>query len=370
MGSSDNLTKYTGSNYEDLGIKNGMTLDIVITNIIESVLALKNNKIDIDGTILPINEAISFINNKSSEINSDKIILNGDYEIGISMATQPFLSKSFSYTTDITANNLIYSFDFNSIKENLPADYNLIHIRTTASSILNSTIPNTLIQDNDRIAGTIAIPLTSLPANVRTDIRYNTPNGDIVLNASMPITSALKTTGIIVLNINDYTTNKSTNKSITDWSKVITSQINNINNVKNQLDQFMISGFENVPEQKGILNCISALTSICDSVIKDIEDLNTLSIPDFGTCVGSKNGSPQDAVDALSQAHITQQAEINKLKLELENQNKEINNLRGFYSSIVNDQSGGTLSTQNIGTNTDGTVTVIKGGCGAGGTCP
>ncbi len=195
-------------------------------------------------------------------------------------------------------------------------------------------------------------------------------NGDIVLNASMPITSALKTTGIIVLNINDYTTNKSTNKSITDWSKVITSQINNINNVKNQLDQFMISGFENVPEQKGILNCISALTSICDSVIKDIEDLNTLSIPDFGTCVGSKNGSPQDAVDALSQAHITQQAEINKLKLELENQNKEINNLRGFYSSIVNDQSGGTLSTQNIGTNTDGTVTVIKGGCGAGGTCP
>jgi hypothetical protein len=366
MTTSDNLVKYTGQSIPELGIANGMSMDIVFNRLLSSFLELKNQKVELDGSTFSPMEAISTINNKASNITSDNIRINGDFEIGTSMATQPFLDKSFTYNIDLSGNNLTYSFNYNSIKDNLPSGYNLIYIRTTASSIQSA--PNTLIQDNDKLSGVVSIPFDKLPANVKTDIRFNTPQGDILLSTTNPIISAVKSTGTIVLDIKDLTTNKQTNSSITDWSKSLTSQINNISNIKNQLDQFTLGGFENVPDQKGIFNCIGTLSSICDSVIKNVKDLSTVSIPNFGTCVGSTTGSPQDAIDALSKVYLSQKEEISTLKGQLDEQNKSITNLTGFYSSIVNSPSGGSLSTQEI-TGSPSGGTVITGGSCPGGRC-
>lgn len=369
MTGSDNLIKYTGPNISELGITNGMSLDTVLSKVTSAIVEVRSQKVTLDGNTMSPTDAIQQTYQKASNITSDNIKLNGDFEIGTSMATQPFLNKSFQYSIDLVGSNLTYSFNYNSIKDNLPANYNLIYIRTTASSIQGSN-PNTLIQDNDKLSGVISIPFDKLPANVKTDIRFNTPQGDILLSTTNPIISAVKSTGTIVLDINDLTTNKTSNSSITDWSKVVTAQVNNINNIKNQLDQFSLSGFENVPEQKGIFNCIGALSGICDGMIKNINDLGTVIMPDFGTCAGSTTGTPQDAINALSSAYKKQGEEIGALRDQISKQNKSIENLDGFYSSIVNSQSGGTLSTQQI-TNTpdsSGTVIITGGGC-PGGRC-
>lgn len=372
---SDNQTKYTGPSIEELGISNGMMLDVVLTRVTSALIEVRNQKVELDGQKISPIAAIERIDGSIKNFNSDNVKLNGDFETGISMATQPFLNKSFTYTTDIIANNLTFSFNYNSIQENLPSNYNLIYIRNTASSINGST-SNSLIQDNDKLSGVLSIPFDRLPANIRTEIRYNTPDGDILLSASLPIISAVKNSGVIVFDIKDLTTNKKSNSSITDWSKSLTAQINNINNVKNQLDSFTLQGFENVPNQKGIFNCIGALSSICDNVIKNVNSLGTVTMPDFGSCVGgtsssvgTKTGTPQEAIDSLSSVINSQNQEINSLKTQIAEQTKNINNLSGFYSSIVNSQSGGTLSTQEItGGTTEGSPIVITGSC-PGGRC-
>ena len=366
MTGSDNLIKYTGNNIPELGITNGMSLDLVLNRVTEAIVEVRNQKVVLDGNTMSPISAIEQTYQKASNLNSDNIKLNGDFEIGTSMATQPFLNKSFTYSIDLIGNNLTYSFNYNSIKENLPANYNLISISTTAST-LQTESSNTLIQNNDKLSGVISIPFNKIPANVKTEIRFNTPQGDIILSTTNPIISAVKSTGTIVLDIKDFTTNKTSNSSITDWSKSLTAQISNINNIKNQLDQFKLGGFENIPEQKGIFNCIGALSSICDGVIKNVNSLSTVSIPNFGTCVGSTTGTPQDAIDALSKVYLSQKDEISTLKGQIAEQTKSINSLTGFYSSIVNSPSGGSLSTQEItGSPTDGGTVVITGG----GSCP
>lgn len=369
MTGSDNLIKYTGKSIPELGITNGMSLDNVLSMVTSAIIEVRNQKVTIDGTEMSPIRAIEQTYQKATNITSDNIKLNGEYEIGISMAAQPFLNKSFEYSIDLIGGNLTYSFNYNSIKDDLPANYNLIYIRTTASSLQNNN-PSSLIQDNDKLSGVISIPFERLPANIKTDIRFNTPTGDILFSSTNPIISAVKSKGIIVLDINDLTTNKSNDSSITDWTKVVTAQINNINNIKNQLDKFSLSGFENVPEQKGIFNCIGALSSICDGMIKEINDLGTVTMPDFGTCAGATTGTPQEAIYSLTSAYKKQVEEINSLRILIENQTKEINNLSGFYSSIVNSQSGGSLSTQQItGTPTQGGTVVITGGGCPGGHC-
>ena len=369
MTGSDNLIKYTGSNIPELGITNGMSLDLVLNRVTAAIVEVRNQKVTIEGTQMSPIAAIEQTYQKASNITSDNIKLNGDYEIGNSMATQPFLNKSFQYSIDLVGSNLTYSFNYNSIKDDLPANYNLIYIRTTASSLQNSN-PNTLIQDNDKLAGVISIPFDKLPANVKTDIRFNTPQGDILLSSTNPIISAVKATGIIVLDIKDLTTNKTSNSSITDWSKAVSAQVNNINNIKNQLDQFSLSGFDNIPNQKGIFNCIGALSSICDGMVKNINNLGTVTLPDFGACAGSTTGTPQEAIDSLSAAYKKQVEETNTLRNQIADQTKQISNLQGFYSSIVNSQSGGSLSTQEItGTPSDGGTVVITGGGCPGGRC-
>ncbi|MFZ1704452.1 MAG: thioredoxin family protein [Saprospiraceae bacterium] len=344
---STNLVKYTGVSYPEMGIENGDDLGSVLNKIVKYVLTFTNKKVSLsspDANEVDIFSAIGLLDHNINNINSDNINFNGGgiFDNGVTATSIPLLNKTNSYTTSINADKLIYSFDLSNLGKDLPSGYNLIYTTTRAYNVNPSK--NSLIQDNRSISGTIQISLNSLPVYIETEARFNTPDGDIILKSTNPITSATKGSGSVIFEVQDYTTNKTTKTSVSDWSNTISSKIIALDNLKNQINTFKISGLENIPEQQGLLQCISTLYSFCDSLKGELTSLGTLNIPELGSCAKNTNGTVQEGINNLFKAFKEQETTIKNLKTSNENLKTIVQQVNGYYSDIVNGASGGTLN--------------------------
>lgn len=344
---STNLVKYTGVSHPEMGVENGDNLGSVLNNIVKYVLNFTNKKVSLsspDSKELDIFSAIGTLDGNINNINSDNISFNGDttFDTGITEAALPLLNKTHTYTTSTNTGTFIYNFDLTNLNKELPSGYNLIYTTTRAYSM--SSTRNSLIQDNRSISGIIQMGIESLPVYIETEARFNTPNGDIILKSTNPITSAIKGSGSVVFDVQDYTTNKKTSTSVSDWSKMISSKLLELNNLKNQISTFKISGLENIPEQQGLLQCVGNLYSFCDSLKGELTSLGTVNLPELGSCAKNTIGTVQEGIDNLFAAFKEQESALKTLKVSNESLKTQVQSMTSYYSAIVNGASGGTFN--------------------------
>lgn len=366
---STNLVKYNGNSYPELGISNGDDLNNVLANLSATLKGIMDKKVSVSDKEMDIYSAIDTLHKNVSEISSDNISFNGNitYDPGTTAAANPLLNKAHKYETSLSGTNFLYAFDLSSLNTDLPANYNLISTRTRAYSMKGNVSRNTLMQDNDNLSGVIQLQADRLPVYIETEAMFNTPNGDIILKSNHPVTSAMTASGDIIFEVKDYTSDKKTNTTISDWSNNISSKILKLDNIKSQIDKFSVSGLENVPNQQGLLSCVGSLYSFCDKLKSDLTSLGKVNMPKLGPCVESTTGSVQDAFDLVYNVQKDQDQKL--LTLQESNQNllSELNGIRDFYSNILSNQSGGSF---NINPSASGDGTVPSGGNGCpGGRC-
>lgn len=348
---STNMVKYTGASNPVIGINNGDSLEIVLNKISAFILNFTERKISLsspESKEVDIFSAIDVLDKNVSGINSDNINYKGNitFDKGTSSAAVPLLNKVHTFSTSINGTSYIYTFDLSGLKKDIPSTYNLIYVNTRAWSMNSGR--NSLIQSNDSISGVIQIPLEKLPVYIETEVRFNTPNGDIILKSTNPITSAIKLTGNTIFEVSDYTTNKETNTSMSGWSEIVTSKILQLDNIRNQIDTFQITGLENISDQQGLFQCIGSLYSFCDSLKKDITSLGTVNLPEIGSCAAKTSGTLQEGIDNLYTAMKEQQSIISTLKQSNDILKSQISGLNSYYSAIVNGPSGGTFNLASV----------------------
>ena len=363
---STNLVKYNGSSFKELGINNGDDLNTVLANLAYKVKEIMDRKVSVSEQEMDIYSAIDELGKNVSNINSDNISFAGNitYDPGVTSAAVPLLNKSNKYSTSLNGNFFLYSFDLSSLSVDLPANYNLVYTRTKAYSMNATVTKNTFIQDNSNISGVIQFQVERLPVYIETEAMFNTPNGEILLRSNNPITSAMVGSGEIIFEVKDYTSNKKTNTSISDWSNIISSKLLSLDNIKSQIDKFSVTGLENIGDQKGLLSCVGSLYSFCDKLKSDLTSLGKVNLPKIGPCVESSTGSMQQGFDLVFNVQKDQETKLKNLEEANNNLLSELNGIRDYYSSILNNQSGGSLNINPLTSVPSGETGCPSGNCG------
>ena len=141
MKAVDSTIKYTGKDFPEIGIRNGMSYDVLMNNLLSYFGQSTNKKI----SLLPVNdksvgieEAISFLLENVGTVSTDNIKYTGKayFDSGVTSMAIPVMNKNLKWETSLMGDYVIYSFDFSDLYDSLPEGYYAQDPRTRVSGLL------------------------------------------------------------------------------------------------------------------------------------------------------------------------------------------------------------------------------------------
>lgn len=317
----DSTIKYSGKDFPELGIRNGMSYDVLLNTLLSKVQNNKSvNLLPIEDKTVTIEEAISYLLNSLGKTTTDDIKYNGKlyFDSGITSLAIPVLNKNIKWETSLIGDNIIYSFNFSEVYDSLPDGYYAQDPRTRVSGLIFNG--STIIRESSSKIGTLQIPFDRLPASAETEIRVLTSQGDLILRANVTIASATKGTGSAIFEVKDYSSNKKQETNLTIWGDLVSSKIAEVVSFADQIKKFSISGLKNVKDQSGLMQVIGNLSGELDTTITNLNKLNTVLIPgttehvDIQTALNYLSGRNNSVVNQISDLSKL----VNTLKKEVE----------------------------------------------------
>ena len=298
MKAVDSTIKYTGKDFPEIGIRNGMSYDVLMNNLLSYFGQSTNKKI----SLLPVNdksvgieEAISFLLQNAGTVSTDNIKYTGKayFDSGVTSMAIPVMNKNLKWETSLMGDYVIYSFDFSDLYDSLPEGYYAQDPRTRVSGLLVNG--STIIRESSSKLGALQIPFDRLPANAETEIRVLTAQGDIVLRANVSVSTASKGAGTAIFEVKDYSSNRKQETTLTLWGDVLSSKIAEVVSFIDQVKKYNVKGLANISDQTGLIQSVNNLHGLVDKTITDITNLNKVLIP------GTTNyGTIQEALNYLN----------------------------------------------------------------------
>ena len=356
MNTSSNTIKYNGPDFKEIGVQNGMSLNDVLSKLNDVILTLKSNEVSLgpEEKPLPIKDAVLTLNERLSKIKAEDVLFESmpSFPNALSYDAVKVKSEKITVNYDLSGSYLVFTFDYSPFTK-----YGNSFIYKTRLYGKN-VAGNILTQENNQVSGTISIPIEAIPAFIDISILIKSPNGDISLSNTQNVFSAHKRTEQVVFDVKDFMSSKQSGKKLTDYLENMFSRVNEVSTIKDVVDKYEVSDLENIPNQKGMLQIVSTLLSFSDTLKSKTDSLDKINIPGRNTEL-----SIQSAFDLVGDMYAGLTQELKKKDDQILALNQEVIKLQGFYSSIVNSQSGGSL-TLSGGTTGSGSG---PGGCfGAG----
>jgi thioredoxin 1 len=358
MNTNSSNTRYNGPSIPFIGVETGMGLNEVVSRFATAFGSILNQKVSLgeDNKEMSLTEAVSHVNSKISNLKINDIAFD----------SLPQTSRALSYdglkimdikmpiSYSVSGENLVVSYNFTSLQS-----YGVLNAKVRYVGNIQGA--NRVIQDTSSVSGSVNIPLTSMPGSVTISVVLNTKTGDILLDKNIPVFSAQNKTETINFDIRDYSSDGQV-KTFDDYISYIDRKIQEVSVFRDLIQKTEVQDGKNLPGQKGLLSLIPSVFSFSDDLKTQIDEMNKISIPG-----AQKEFTPQTAFDYVMDGYTAIQSLIKQKDSEIQNLQSEVRNLRGFYSSIVNNMSGGstTIVGQSVGSSPGGCV---GAGCGGGGT--
>lgn len=356
MNTNTSNVRYNGKSIDSVGIKAGMTLNEVMEQFFIVLESIKNQKVSLggDNKEMSVSEAVSHVNSKIANLKINDIAFTSlpQTSRALSYDGLKVMDSKIPVTYSVSGENMVLSYDFTPLQS-----YGILNAKVRYVGNVQGV--NRLIQDTSSMSGSVNIPLISIPGSVTMNLVINTKNGDILLDKNIPIFSAQNRSETINFDIRDYSSGNQV-KTFDDYMSYIDRKIQEVSVFSDLIQKTELPDGKNLPGQKGLLNIIPSVFSFSDELKTQVDDMNKISIPG-----AQKEFTPQTAFDYIMDSYTTMMGVLKQKDLDIQNLQSEVRNLKGFYSSIVNNVSGGstTIVGQSVGSSPGG---CIGAGCGGG----
>lgn len=354
MSSTTSNIRYTGKTYETLGINNGDTLTSVIEKVNSALKHIEGKTISVgkDGIDKRPEDLILEIYDRLSNLNISDIAFSFP-KTGTALSYKGIeamgLKVPVSYS--VVGENYVFDFDYTVLSS-------LGSVTARTKYFGNSGAANRVLAENNSLTGVLNMPISSVPGMIDINVVVNTSEGDLIMTKTVSIYSVSPRKENLIFVVNDLTTSPSNGDNFNSFLIDLDKKITELSVIKDLVQKYEIPGQDNLPAQKGVLNALSTIFSFSDKLKTDIATLDKISISG-----AQKDFSINEAFEYVMDGY-------NILKNDLIEKNKqilflteELNSVKGFYSDIVNNLSGGGTTLVNQSTGSGGCI-----GAGCGGT--
>src|SRR5690606_35168470 len=276
MNTASSNIKYNGQDVQEFGIKNGDSLNDVISKFLEGISGFMKTKIQSGSEEEPmdVHKAVQTISDKLSKLDIK--------DLGYS--DMPVIPKSLSYEAinisalkipgnySFSGNNLVFSFDYSSL-----LSFGEISARSVV--VANNLGRQEVLQETYSNAGSLNIPLDKIPGHIDIRIVVKGKNGDIILTKTESVYSPVAKNTFMVFDVKDFTANPENKRSVNEFLVSIDQRISELEVLKSFVNQYEISGLKNLGDQKGVFGAISNVASFSDYLKEEISSLNEVSLP-------------------------------------------------------------------------------------------
>lgn len=216
--SKDSEVIYTGDDYPDLNIKNGDSLNSVLTKVADTLsqisqintrLASLEASLDLDSSKVKAVSALYDLVDESAVISH--ILQDKQVDIKVTNSTYP--------------NQVDVFFDFSGAIESLDSKYIPVGIDT---SIRTYGTSNKLLGSSSSRTGTLAIDKLSGPVIVNSKINLKSIDGDIVLSKSFYIPNLIPQEMGGKFKVSGIATTESNNISQKEFNEVVASNLSKV----------------------------------------------------------------------------------------------------------------------------------------------
>lgn len=383
----DTCVSWTGPSIEALGIKKGMCLSEVLTNIANDFVKLTEGKVHLkclyDGTCKSCDEHVSVP--KAVEILIDWAcsIKSGDitYEyntacIGIdsvSIEGVDLMGRGLNIRSTVNGAVSTIYYDFSDAYKSIPNGY---RVGSTNVIVRGSNSNNgSLLFNSSSTSSAIVLDTNKYPIYIDFDGSIVSPTGGTIsLKNTLFMSSPKNSQEYVELDVKDYSSAPKSN-ALGKFVESIAAQVCSNKQCLSGYKSFSIKGCENLSVTNGdIKQVLAGLAGDVSKICKDVDDINNITFVGTGVC-GGQNVTGLDNIFKSFNTNINSISE--KQDKEIESMREVINSLQAQVSSLKNSNnsqisstttgltSGGTCTScgGTTITNTGGTTTCPNGQC-------
>ena len=242
----DGGVEYTGDSIPELGIEKGDAMDKVVSTLIAEVMSLRSTS---DG--MKITEKVDQVADKVNNLTVDDLKTSAaTFSVGstTSVSSSRIVNKEFTYSTAVEDKQFRVNYDMSNIIYSMPKDYKVIG---GSLKVQGNNKNATLVGSTAGTVGSIAVPSSSIPANLNFSLRVKTPDGDVELARTISVQSLQEVSAGSTLAVRDLTaptssdlTQKQYNESIAGEVSILKQELNEIKNLSPQTFESRLAALE------------------------------------------------------------------------------------------------------------------------------